>query len=80
MQGKNPSKIASLIQKGILAKEKFSLDRKLGKTFDNMTNYFATSHYFSKKYPHLKSHSCCSNKIVNHSFSSVLIGSNCLLE
>ena len=49
MQGKNPSKIASLLQKGILAKEKFSLDRKLVKTFDNMTNYFATSYYYLKK-------------------------------
>ena len=49
MQGKNPSKIASLLQKGILAKEKFNLDRKLGKTFDNMTNYFATSYYYLKK-------------------------------
>ena len=38
MQGKKPSKIPSILQKGILAKEKFNLDRKFGKTFDNMTN------------------------------------------
>ena len=49
MQGKKSSKIPSLLQKGVLAKEKFNLDRKLRKKFANMTNYFATSHYYSKK-------------------------------
>ena len=80
MQGKKPSKIPSLLQKGILAKEKFKLHLKLGKTFDNMTNYFATSHYYSKKNPLFKSHPRYSTKIVIHLFSSVLIGSGYLIE
>ena len=80
MQGKKPSKILSLHQKEVSAKEKFNLDRKLTKRFDNMTNYFATSHYYSKKNPLLKSHPRYSNEIVNHLFSIVLIGIGCLIE
>ena len=79
MQGKNPSKIPSLLQSGILANKKFNFDRKLGKLYDNMTNYFATSHYHSKNNPVFKSHPRYSNKIVNHLFSSALSGSGCLI-
>ena len=80
MQGIKPSKVPSLLQKGILAKEKFNLDGKMRKIFDNMTNYFIDSHYYSKKNPIFKSHPLYSNKIVNHLFSGVLIGSGCLIE
>ena len=44
MQGEYFSKIPSLLQKEILAKENFNLGRKLRKTFDNMANHFANSH------------------------------------
>ena len=80
MQGKIASKIPSLLQKGILAKERINLDRKLGKIFDNVTNYFATSYCYSKKHPLLKSHPRYFNKIVQNLFSSVLIGSGSLIE
>ena len=80
MQGKIPSKIPSLLPKGILAKEKNNLDPKFGEIFDNMTNYFVTSYYYSKKNPLLKSHPRYSNKIVHHLFGSLLIGSGCLIE
>ena len=70
----------SLLQKIILAKDKFNLDRKFRKTFDKMTNYFATSHYYAKKNPLFKTHPRYSNKIVNRLFSSVLIGSGCLID
>ena len=80
MQGKIASKIPSLLQKGILAKERINLDRKLGKIFDNVTNYFATSYCYSKKNPLLKSHPRYSNKVVQHLFSSVLVGSGSLIE
>ena len=55
MQEKNPSKMPSFLQKGILAKEKLKLDQKLRKPFDNICNYFAHSRYYSKKNP-LSSH------------------------
>ena len=80
MEGKKPSKIPSRLQKGILAKEKFNLDQNLRKTFDNMTNHFSTSHNYSRKKLLFKSHTRYSNKIVNHFFSSALIGSDCLIE
>ena len=79
MQGKKPSKLPSLLRKGVLTKEKFNLDQKWEKYSTPWPIILPTLLLLKEEFP-IQVTSRYSNKIVNHLLSNVLIGSGCFIE